>query len=46
MLIGALLLENHISVCLSAVADAPPPTSLLDFRLQSVALALPLKHAH
>jgi hypothetical protein len=33
MLIWALLLENHISVQLSAFADAIPQTSLLEFRL-------------
>lgn len=39
-------MENHISARLSGVADAPPLTSLLDFRLQSVTSALPLKRAH
>jgi hypothetical protein len=38
LLIWALLLENHINVRLSPVAD---PTSHLDFRLQSVAFTLP-----
>lgn len=45
MLIWGLLLENHISILLSVVADTPPLTTLLDIRLQSVALDLPLKRA-
>jgi hypothetical protein len=45
MVIWALLLENEVSIRLSVVADAPLLTLLLDFGLQSVALALPLKRA-
>ena len=46
MLHWALLFESHINVQLSALAAAPPPTSLLDLRQQSVVSALPLKQAH